>query len=51
VQDEEKPFTGFLTSIFRTLKHIVQNWIGNEPFIDNLYYRINKGRMANIAIP
>jgi len=47
VQDEEKPFTGFLTKIFRTLKHIIQNWIGNEPFINNLYYRITRGKITN----
>lgn len=47
VQAEEKPFTGFLVKTFRTLKHIVQNWLGNELYINNLYYRINRGKLAN----
>jgi len=48
VQAEEKPFTGFLVKTFRTLKHIIQNWLGNELYINNLYYRINRGKLANI---
>lgn len=46
VQDEEG-FTGKIVKFFRTLKHICQNLLGKEPYINNLFYRINRGKLAN----
>lgn len=46
VQDEEG-FTGKIVKFFRTLKHICQSLLGKEPYINNLFYRINRGKLAN----
>ena len=46
VQLEETPILGTVVKIYRTLKHLVQNLIGNEPYINKLFYDINRGNMA-----
>ena len=50
VQLEETPILGTVVKIYRTLKHLVQNLIGNEPYINKLFYDINRGNMAE-SIP
>lgn len=47
VQLEETPVLGTAIKIYRALKHFVQNLIGNEPYINKLYYDINRGNLAN----
>ena len=43
MQLEEMPFVGRIVKIFRNLKHIIQNLLGNEPYLNKLYYSINNG--------
>lgn len=47
VQFEDIPFVGFVMRMFRELKHIINNIRGNEPIIDGLFYRIQRGKLAN----
>ena len=47
VQLEEKPVIGRLIRLFRTLKHILQNLLGKEPYLNTLFYKINRGEFAN----
>lgn len=47
VQFEEIPILGKVIKIYRTLKHLVQNLFGKEPYINRLYYSINRGKFAN----
>lgn len=47
MQLEEIPFVGRIVKIFRTLKHIVQNLLGKEIYLNKLYFNINKGMFAN----
>lgn len=47
MQLEEMPFVGRVVKIFRTLKHIIQNLLGNEAYLNKLYYNINNGNYAN----
>lgn len=47
VQREQIPLLGKAIRFFRSMKHIVQNWAGNEPYIQNVFYRINSGLMAD----
>lgn len=47
VQLEETPVVGTAIKIYRTLKHLVQNLLGKEPYINGLYYAINRGKFAN----
>lgn len=47
MQLEEIPFVGRVVKIFRTLKHIIQNLLGNEAYLNKLYYNINNGKYAN----
>jgi hypothetical protein len=44
---KEKGFKGKLVRFFRTFKHIVQSLIGKKSYLDNLYYRINRGKLAD----
>ena len=45
-QLEETPIVGTVVKIYRTLKHLVQNLLGKEPYINKLYYNINRGKFA-----
>ena len=47
MQLEEMPFVGRVVKIFRNLKHIIQNLLGNEPYLNKLYYSINDGVYSN----
>jgi hypothetical protein len=47
MQLEEMPFVGRVVRIFRTLKHIVQNLLGKETYLNKLYYNINHAKFAN----
>lgn len=46
-QIEESTFFGNVVKIFRKLKHFIKNLFGKESYIDNLYYRINRGKLSN----
>lgn len=50
VQMEETPVIGNLVRLFRTLKHLVMNMVGKESYLDNLFYRINRGKFSDSAI-
>lgn len=45
VQFEETPIIGSLVHVFRQLKHFIQSFLGNEAYIDNLFYRINNAKI------
>lgn len=47
VQLEETPILGKAVKAYRTLKHIVQNLFGKEPFINKVYYNISRGKYSN----
>lgn len=47
VQIGESGFSGIVNKIFRTIKHLVSQLFGKEAYIDNLFYRINRGKLAN----
>ena len=47
IQLEEKPVVGRLIRLFRTIKHILQNLLGKEPYLNTLFYKINRGEFAN----
>ena len=47
VQLEETPFIGTVVKIYRLLKHLVQNLFNKEPYINKLFYSINRGTLAN----
>lgn len=47
MQLEDTPIVGKLLKLFRTLKHLVQQLLGNESYLDGLFYRINRGKLAN----
>lgn len=47
VQLEETPVIGSLIKIYRTLKHLVQNLFGKEPYLNKMFYNINRGKFAN----
>lgn len=47
MQLEEMPFVGRVVRIFRTLKHIVQNLLGKETYLNKVYYNINHAKFAN----
>lgn len=36
-----------LSKIFKTLKHTAKIWIENTSYINNVFYRINKGKLAD----
>ena len=36
-----------ISKVFKTLKHAVKTWLNNISYINNMFYRINKGEMAN----
>lgn len=46
VQIGESGFYGVVNRIFRTIKHLVKQLFGKEAYIDNLFYRINRGKLA-----
>ena len=50
VQLEESPILGTLVKWFRKLKHLVQSLIGKEPYLNNLFYRINNGKYREQAL-
>ena len=39
-----------LSKIFKVLKHTVKTWLDNTSYINNMFYRINQGQMANRAL-
>lgn len=47
VQIGESGFSGIVNKIFRTIKRLVSQLLGKEAYIDNLFYRINRGKLAN----
>lgn len=47
VQIEETPFIGKVLKLFRTLKHIVQQLLGRESYLDSMFYRINRGKLKD----
>ena len=47
VQLEETPVIGEAVKIYRKLKHWVQNLLGKEPYLNKLYYDINRGNLAS----
>lgn len=47
VQLEETPIVGMAIKIYRTLKHLIQNLLGKEIYINKLYYDINRGKLAD----
>ena len=47
MQLEEMPFVGRVVRIFRTLKHIVQNLLGKETYLNKVYYNINHAKFTN----
>lgn len=36
-----------LSKIFKVLKHTVKTWLDNTSYINNMFYRIHQGQMAN----
>lgn len=50
VQLEETPVIGSLVKIYRTLKHLVQNLFGREPYLNKMFYNINRGKIANRSV-
>lgn len=47
VELEETPMLGTMVKIYRMLKHLVQNLLGTEPYINKIYYNISRGNYAN----
>lgn len=47
VQLEQTPVIGKIIKLFRQIKHIISNIRGNESVIDGLFYRIQRGKLAN----
>ncbi len=47
VQLEETPVVGKLVRLFRKLKHFIQNLRGTEPYLNKLFYDINRGKFAD----
>ena len=47
IQLEETPFVGSVVKIYRILKHLIQNLIGNEIYINKLFYDISKGNISS----
>jgi len=47
VQFEETPILGTAVKLFRTLKHVIKSLRGRETYIENLFYRIQRGKLAN----
>lgn len=47
VQLEETPVLGSAVKLFRTIKHVISSLFGKEAYLDNLFYRINRGQFAN----
>ena len=39
-----------LSKIFKVLKHTVKTWLDNTSYINNMFYRINQGQMANRSL-
>ena len=39
-----------LSKIFKVLKHTVKTWLDNTSYINNMFYRIHQGQMANRAL-
>lgn len=50
VQLEETPVIGSLVKIYRTLKHLVQNLFGKEPYLNKMFYNINRGKLADRSV-
>lgn len=47
MQLEEIPVVGSIVKLFRSLKHILQNLFGKEPYLNNLYYRISRNKLES----
>ena len=39
-----------ISKIFKILKHTAKIWLDNTSYINNIFYRINKGHMANRSL-
>lgn len=49
-QVEELPLLGGIIKVFRKLKHFIKNLFGKEPYLDAIFYRINRGDFGNRTI-
>ena len=47
---EQTPFVGNIVKFFRTLKHYIQNIIGNELQMNAIFYNISRGNYADRTI-
>lgn len=47
IQYEEDPNANIITKWFRKLKHFIQHLFGKERYIDNMFYRIARGKFAD----
>lgn len=47
MQWEQYPVIGTIVKFFRTLKHTVQTFFKNEPYINSVFYQIARGNYAN----
>ena len=47
MQLNEIPAVGSVVKLFRSLKHILQNLFGKEPYLNNLYYRISRNKLES----
>lgn len=45
-QEELKESKG-ISKVFKILKHTAKTWLDNMSYINSMFYRINKGQMAN----
>ena len=47
VEIQEKPASSIIEKIFRFLKNFINRFVGNEVYINSLFYRINRGYFAD----
>lgn len=47
---EQTPFVGKIVKFFRTLKHYIQNIVGNELQMNAIFYNISRGNYADRTI-
>lgn len=47
IQYEEDPNANIITKWFRRLKHFIKHLFGKERYIDNMFYRIARGKFAD----
>ena len=47
VEIQEKPASSIIERIFKFLKNFINRFVGNEVYINSLFYRINRGYFAD----